>query len=101
MNLTNKEEWWQALNENWDQLIGILYQFIPMSQYIDYRQNMTDKPMGQIIENLKQNQDSEIVRYLNAAWASAPDHISIHKIPCWGLLCDLCSEEWCLHEENQ
>lgn len=100
MNLTNEEEWWQALNDNWDRLLGILYRFIPMSQYLDYKQEITMIPMGQTIESLKQNRDPQIVRYLNAAWMSAPDNISIHSIPGWGLLCDLCSEEWCLYENQ-
>jgi hypothetical protein len=97
---TNKEEWWKSLEENWDNILHIFYQFLPMHEHCDYKNNITAIPLSSTIQNLKNTRNSEIARYLNRAWAAAPDHISIHSIPSWGELCDLCSEEYCLYEDK-
>lgn len=99
MKLETKEDWWTTVEDHWDDLQNILKQFLPTEEYQDVEGNITSKPMFEIISNLKKKQDADIARYLVAAWAAAPDTYQIHKIPGWSVLCDLCSEEWCLYDE--
>ena len=37
---------------------------------------------------------------MNTAWFNAHDNASIHSIPSWGVLCDLCSETWVFPRET-
>lgn len=96
---TNKEEWWQLLEENWEAILDIFYQFLPMHECCNYNNNITVITLSRTIDRLKQDRNPDIARYLNRAWGAAPDNISIHSIPGWGKLCDLCSEEYCLYDE--
>ena len=96
----NKEEWWQSLEKNWENILHIFYKFLPMHEHCNYKNEITTTPLSFTIQVLKQNRDPDIARYLNRAWGAAPDHISIHSIPSWGVLCDLCSEEHCLYENE-
>lgn len=97
---TTKDEWWQLLEDRWEQISDILHMFLPMWEHHDIWYTPTVPSMDGVVENLRIFRNPEIARYLNAAWASAPDDSSIHSIPGWGALCNLCSEEWCLYEEE-
>jgi len=96
---TTRDEWWTLLNANWLELQNILYRFCPMSEQVDCYNNPISATMEQTVQRLKDVRDPDIARYLNLAWGLAPDDISIHSIPSWHTLCNLCSEEYVLYDE--
>lgn len=95
-----KDEWWNNVDVAWDDLLDIMYMFLPMNGVDDYDRSILPHTLEKEIRYCRKNRDSKLARYFNAAWWIAPDHPSIHQIPSWGVLCDLCSEEYVLYEEN-
>lgn len=81
------EEYWNNVYDYWDDLSSILSRFVEPEELTD-------------VEQLKSNKDESLVRLFHKAWANAPDHRSIHSIPAWHVLCDLCSEEHVLYEDK-
>jgi len=61
----------------------------------------TSEPLGRSIaeelEHLKHNRSEKLVRYFHSAWGLASD-VYAYSVPGWGVLCDLCSEEYVLYE---
>jgi len=92
------EEYWSIVDNNWANILAIFYKFLPMHKHEDIEGNFLSETLAVHIERLKSERSLDLPRYFNAAWAAAPDSSSIHSIPSWHVLCDLCSEEWCLHE---
>lgn len=84
----NAEEYWQIVDAYWANLYNILARFLPKDQLAQ-------------ADNLRLNKNPEIARLFNAAWGNAPDSPSIHSIPSWRVLCDLCSEEYVLYDESE
>lgn len=99
---TTKAEWWANLEKHWDDLYEICFMFLPTYENLDWEKKVTETSLGQNILLAKKARDGHaLARYFNAAWWNAPDDRSIHSIPSWGVLCDLCSEEWCLYEDEE
>lgn len=82
------EEWWNNVDTYWDKLYDILARFIPPEVL---KEKDPDK--------LRLNKDTDLLRLFNDAWWNAPDSPSIHYIPGWSVLCDLCSESYVLNED--
>ena len=95
-----KEEWWRMVDENWTDLFNIMWRFLPMDSYEDLEGNLTDKSLSEEIIKLKESQNSKLASYFQATWSAAPDNPSIFEIPKWLLLCDLCSENYVLYEDE-
>jgi len=102
----NKNEWWALVDKNWKKLMAIMDQFLPLGALAT---NPPGKLTGKIMTHTalidiiraKEDRDGyKLLRYLNGAWNEAPDKPWIHEIPAWDVLCDLCSESYCLEEEN-
>lgn len=85
---TNREEYWQIVEEHWDNLKDILDRFLPAEDVAKAEQMRTDK-------------NRELAHLFNDAWFNAPDNRSIHSIPSWHVLCDLCSESYVLYDEDE
>jgi len=85
---TNKEEYWQTVDAHWEDLYDILIRFLPKEKLAQ-------------ADKLRLNQNTDLVSLFNDAWWSAPDSPSIHSIPSWHTLCDLCSEAHVLFEESE
>jgi hypothetical protein len=100
MSIRTKQDWWDCVNENWADLLQILYRFLPLHDNLDRDGQILAHPVAVKVVKLKENQDDELARYFHAAWAAAPDSPGIHRIPCWGVLCDLCSEEYVIWEDR-
>ena len=96
-----KEQWWENVDDCWIHLIKILERYIGMQDMEDVRGNLTTEPRYIEILRMKKERNPELVRYFNGAWWNAPGSPSIHQIPGWGVLCDLCSEEHVLYEEKK
>lgn len=84
----NEEEYWQIVDAHWENLYDILVRFLPREQL-------------KTADNLRLNKDRAIVKLFNDAWWNAPDSGSIHSIPSWHVLCDLCSEAYVLYDEGE
>jgi len=109
---TTPEEWWKSVDDNWPDLLNIMAMFLPMAALATRPPNDPDGSMVsgrnglpmlryQDVEEAKANRDHYILlRYFNGAWGAAPDDYYIHSIPCWHILCDLCSEEWVFEDQN-
>jgi len=95
----SREEWWKLVDDNWVDLLEILGRFLPMSGNEDIDQKILVNPLYLEIEKIKTNKDSKLARYFQAAWFAAPDVSSLHGIPGWLLLCDLCSEDYLVNED--
>ena len=97
--INNKSDWWDTVNKYWFQLREILGMYLPMDANKDLRGTILQKSLFYHVENLKECKDIELARYFHAAWGAAPDSPSIHFVPGWGKLCDLCSEDYVLYED--
>lgn len=81
----NEEEWIQTLT-NWT----------PELQHI-----VDAYASGEELTALITAKDwTSIASILNNAWFNAPDCPSIHQIPGWNVLCDLCSEFPNIFQDN-
>jgi hypothetical protein len=73
-----------------------------VEQVVTLNPNMSEfigQPTSVAVTTLKQNRDTRLHDYFNAAWWRAPDNGSIHTIPGWNILCDLCCEQDLIYEE--
>jgi hypothetical protein len=83
----DKPSYWAIVDQYWPDLLNIIRQFAP---------DMVDEA-----QTAKQNQDAWVITdAFNMAWINAPDSPSIHRIPSWHVLCDLCSESYVLFDEE-
>ena len=96
-----KDEWWNNVDKAWVDILSILHKFINMGDWEDIDYNPIECPRAVEVEKMKVSRNSQLARYLNAAWQNAPDDINIHNIPSWHVLCDLLSEEAVLHDEKK
>lgn len=84
----NKEEWWNLVDQHWENLYNILYMYLPKEEVAnaDQLRLIKDRKLSSLFQN---------------AWFNAPDSRSIHSIPSWHVLCDLCSENYVLYEGEE
>jgi hypothetical protein len=95
----NANDWWDTVDKYWFQLREILGMYLPMDKNEDVYGEILQKSLFYHVENLKESKDAELARYFHAAWGAAPDSPRIHRVPGWGKLCDLCSEDYVLYED--
>lgn len=86
MLITNKADWWDGLGSQWGNIQLILGRFVSNEEEESAKQAYKDRD------------EVEMLRVLNNAWWNASDDSSIHEIPGWGDMCDLCSESWVFDE---
>lgn len=89
----NAQEWWDVLKEYWQEITNIWFMFGVAS--------VGDNPITR--ENLlemRRKRKSELEAFCHRAWAAAPDNGSIHALPAWNVLCDLCSEAGVLYDDT-
>ena len=122
-SIETPENWWSLVDLNWGELLKLLLWDLEdhgklvvrsptaakgyQACKIDYSNCETDvglcnnpefSPEGDLViqaQTAKSARDHEtLLTLFNRAWAAAPDHQNIHRRPAWGVLCDLCSENW-------
>lgn len=98
--INNYDDWWKLVNDNWQYLFRILDMYLPLNEHTTYDGQIIEESLAAHITILKEIGNNDLVRYFNRAWMNAPDNPSIHHIPAWEILCDLCSEEWALYPEG-
>lgn len=96
-----KDEWWSSVDDNWQNLLGILRCFIGMADHENIDGKIIEGTRAEEINQMKEKRDSRLVRYFNAAWLNAPDVAGLWEIKGWNEMCDLCSEEYVLHEKEK
>lgn len=99
---TNIKEYWTIVDDHWSDLKHILNVYLNTSakQWIDG--TVLDTPLERYLSDLKEERNPRLVRAFSAAWFNCPEENSgewAHQ--AWNVLCILCSEEWCLHEEKE
>lgn len=118
-----KAEWWEFVDEHQDDLINCVRQFHPNS-HTDYhpsrefmitasnaeaacervRQAITKNNVGDPVLLAKMyilDRDPQLALILNETWFGAPESTDVFHVPGFGVLCDLCSESYVLHEEDE
>ena len=83
-----KEEYWDTVDKYWENLYDILYMFLPIDDV-------------EHADHFRLEKNPEITKLFNDAWWAAPDSPSIHSIPSWHVLCDLCSESYLVYEGEE
>lgn len=76
--INGAEDWWELAREYRPEIMQIIADFVPVR--------------SRAVEDLVANKNPELWHLLQEAWWRAPDEPWIHRIPGWGVLCDLCSE---------
>lgn len=110
-----KDEWWMLVDANWEALKSLVRMFHPKLQNdtSDYkitaqaaeevseaiREEIRKDPQVFDLEQLKTDRDDSLAGIFSDTWFGAPESSSVHSVPKFGLLCDLCSESYVLGEE--
>jgi len=102
--INDRNDWWVVVDKYWDGLVEIIARFMDLDHAAyETPGDATSKPTGRTIageiDYLKERYAVKLARYFHAAWALAPDSYA-HTVPAWGALCDLCSEEYVLYEDD-
>jgi hypothetical protein len=102
MEIKNIETYWQVVDQHWDNLLSIIGHHLDFRHPAYEEPGQSDSPMTgrNILDEilfLKQSRDRKLVRYFSGVWCLASDNYA-WSVPRWGILCDLCSEEWVFEE---
>lgn len=100
MKIESREDYWNIVREYKQDLLNIMWQFIPMEKHEWHDGTFLEKPLHRKIDEMIDNEDPEFNSVLQKTWWLAPDDPSIHRIKSWYILCDLCSENWVLYEDD-
>jgi len=113
-------EWWELLEENKDSIRSLVIQFHPKSGAPRKDMKITAPGAEAVCEDIRgeiavggkpecplesfdaalQKQDGlTIVRLLNETWFGIPESTECWNLEGFGVLCDLCSEAYCLDPE--
>lgn len=113
MTIHTPEDWWNLVDKYWTQLVDIMCKYLPMDDPTHVEPGVADSPLlmssttmtvtgyQDVIASKESRDHYRLLRYFNGAWRMAPDDRSIHSIPGWGVLCDLCSEDWVFNSEGE
>lgn len=104
VELNTAQDWWDLVDQHWGNLSAIILDQMDVFHDAyevpgDNKSNPTGRDIGDEIEWLKKNRDTHLARYFHAAWGLASESYAWTR-PSWGILCDLCSEEFVLYEEQ-
>ena len=100
--LKTKDEYWEVVNEYWVELLDIILSYAPpiLTDMEGEFKEYFGKRTIIVLEELKRDKNTDLIAFFNKTWASAPNSGSIHAIPGWNVLCDLCSECELAFEDN-
>lgn len=120
-----KEEWWQFVDDNWDNLKYIVLAYYPNQQDFPEKgwpvnntpqavcnqiiQELRDKnPIWKnkdffkaYIDHLRETRDTKLNEIFQASWFGMPESSRVREIPGFFTFCDLCSENHVLYEEGE
>lgn len=130
MIIDTKEAWWKAVEENWDDLLGIVSRYHPgasreeqikantpddVDLHItapgaenacrqirkEIEKETTGSPVEMLVEARKKRDWRKLYSLFNGAWFGVPESDGAHSIPGFNVLCDLCSECWVFRDEEE
>lgn len=81
------EEWWFLVDHHWNNLITIIARFSPEHH-------------AQAVGGKHKKNAYDVYSAMNHAWYKAPNSKTLHRIPGWSALCDLCSD-FPAHEDGE
>jgi hypothetical protein len=84
---SNKEEYWQLVDQHWEDLFDIIFRFAP--------------EFAKLADEARLKKDDRLSSIFEEAWGNAPDSPHIHYIPSWNILCNLCSEAYVLYDYDE
>ena len=93
------EQWWALVDEWWAELLSITEKYVKLDKPVEKDGKMLGINGYIHMAQLKQERDPKLVGYFDTAWCNAPDVGWIHAQRGWGVLCDLCSEQWVFDPE--
>jgi len=112
-----KEEWWELVDENWENLRKLISRFHPrkgkkfndnfiitapvpekirLQQVKEILKENFPVDILQYIEVLRSNRDTKLLRIVENTWWGLPESVEVRDFPGFGVLCDLCSEAYLL-----
>lgn len=119
MTPTTKEEWWQLVESNYNDLFYLIGKFHP-ENYRIHRYNITADKAEKVCENVRNEirsrnafndvhpldrfkklydtRNSDLASLLSETWFGMPESSDIRSEPGFFVLCDLCSESYVLEE---
>jgi hypothetical protein len=105
MQLNSPEDWWNAVDANWSNLLEIVYHHMDMDHAAyevpgDAKSAPTGRTIDEELTFLKKNRDQRLARYLSASWFMASEAYC-WSVPGWGTMCDLLSEEQVCFDEEE
>ncbi len=101
--ITNKETYWQTVDLHWDNLLKIIGHHLNLADFAYENPGQSNSPLTgkSVLDEIiysKQTRNQKLVRYFNGVWCLASESYAKSRVPSWGVLCDLCSEEWVFDE---
>lgn len=101
------EEWWEKVDQNWDDLVSIIKRFHPRKGIRDdkwfpitapraeiaasrVRNTIkTENPLGIATQAKTERDVQTLLKILTEAWLGAPESRSVYSVPGFGLMCHL------------
>lgn len=105
MEIKTIGDWWKAVDDNWDDLLEIIFHTMIYDHPAydppgDAKGKPTGRDISRELEHLRKQRDMyRLARYFNAAWGLSSEAYA-WSTRGWGVLCDLCSEEGSVLEEE-
>lgn len=79
--INTKEDWWNVLDTHYKNICITIT-------------NIYEPFLPSFCKAYQEKDEELILKILNEVWWKAPDDQSIHSLPSWDAICDLCSESW-------
>lgn len=112
------EEWWEQVGHYREELLDLVLNFHPYyRKHHDFvitaptaeiacqmvREDICDETKidpAWLFEQYCIEKNPKLSKLLDEAWFGMPESITVRSLPGFGVLCDLCSEAYLLHEEE-
>lgn len=107
-----KQEWWEFVDTNWDDLKNLIETFHParkntpeMTITASRTEELRKVFAGEFTEladyeKMKEERDTKLANVLDETYWGIPESTDAWCFTGFGLLCDLCSESYVLWEEE-
>ena len=127
MRIESPEDWWTAVEERWDHLVAMIDRYHPTSREPTLDQEFKDhmpitaknaeracdvarhqiykeekdlQTPGVRAFKAKEAKDHEALgKILSGTWFGIPESVGCWDLPSFGVLSNLCSENWVFEEE--
>lgn len=87
------QKWWQLVEDNWENLLAICEQYLPMSDCQNHEGTPSRHTVREHILYAKEHRHSLLSSFLTEAWWRIPDSPEGKSLPGWGVLNKLIEDE--------